>query len=107
MCCQRRSARRLHLWICYFQLPLLAPRHCQGANAQGRFERRPCAFESQSLLLPHNGLRVCLRRVYLVDDTSSVAEGGGIMPRKAYPSDLSDAQWALLAPLIPPAKPGG
>ena len=27
--------------------------------------------------------------------------------RKAYPSDLSDAQWAVLAPLIPPAKPGG
>lgn len=27
--------------------------------------------------------------------------------RKAYPSDLSDEQWALLEPLIPPAKPGG
>jgi putative transposase len=24
-----------------------------------------------------------------------------------YPSDLSDHAWALLAPLIPPAKPGG
>ena len=23
-----------------------------------------------------------------------------------YPSDLSDAEWALLAPLIPPGKPG-
>jgi putative transposase len=29
------------------------------------------------------------------------------MPRKPYPSDLSDTQWALLAPLIPSAKPGG
>ena len=29
------------------------------------------------------------------------------MPRKPYPSDLTDAQWAILAPLIPPAKPGG
>lgn len=29
------------------------------------------------------------------------------MPRKAYPTDLSDREWALLAPLIPPAKPGG
>ena len=29
------------------------------------------------------------------------------MPRKAYPTDLTDAQWAILAPLIPPAKPGG
>jgi putative transposase len=27
--------------------------------------------------------------------------------RKAYPSDLTDDQWALLEPLIPPAKPGG
>lgn len=27
--------------------------------------------------------------------------------RKAYPTDLSDAQWAILEPLIPPAKPGG
>jgi transposase len=29
------------------------------------------------------------------------------MKRKAYPSDLTDAQWAILAPFIPPAKPGG
>jgi putative transposase len=27
--------------------------------------------------------------------------------RKAYPSDLTDEQWALLEPLIPPAKAGG
>ena len=24
-----------------------------------------------------------------------------------YPSDLSDAEWALIKPLIPPAKRGG
>jgi len=24
-----------------------------------------------------------------------------------YPSDLTDAEWALIAPLLPPAKPGG
>lgn len=29
------------------------------------------------------------------------------MPRKPYPSELTDAQWAILMPLIPPAKPGG
>jgi putative transposase len=28
-------------------------------------------------------------------------------PLRPYPSDLSDAEWANLAPLIPPAKPGG
>jgi putative transposase len=27
--------------------------------------------------------------------------------RKRYPSDLTDAQWEALQPLIPPAKPGG
>jgi putative transposase len=29
------------------------------------------------------------------------------MERRIYPSDLTDAQWALLRPLIPPAEPGG
>jgi putative transposase len=27
--------------------------------------------------------------------------------RAAYPSDLTDAQWGLIAPLLPPAEPGG
>jgi putative transposase len=29
------------------------------------------------------------------------------MERKPYPSDLTDEQWRLIEPLIPPAKPGG
>src|SRR5260221_525955 len=29
------------------------------------------------------------------------------MSRQGYPSDLSDEEWAILGPLIPPAKPGG
>ncbi len=29
------------------------------------------------------------------------------MKRKPYPSDLTDEQWALIEPLIPPAWPGG
>jgi len=29
------------------------------------------------------------------------------MRRKRYTSDLSDAEWAILEPLIPPAKAGG
>ena len=29
------------------------------------------------------------------------------MARKSYPSDLTAAQWRVLAPLLPPAKPGG
>lgn len=29
------------------------------------------------------------------------------MPRRAYPTDLSDAQWAILEPLVPSPKPGG
>ena len=29
------------------------------------------------------------------------------MPRPPYPTDLTDEQWQLVEPLIPPAKPGG
>ncbi len=29
------------------------------------------------------------------------------MTRKPYPTDLTNAQWSRIAPLIPPAKPGG
>lgn len=29
------------------------------------------------------------------------------MERTPYPSDLTDEQWKLIEPLIPPAKPGG
>jgi transposase len=28
------------------------------------------------------------------------------MSRKSYPTDLCDAEWEILAPLIPAAKPG-
>ena len=29
------------------------------------------------------------------------------MTRTAYPTDLTDGQWKILEPMIPPAKPGG
>ena len=29
------------------------------------------------------------------------------MKRKPYPTDLTDAEWAILEPIIPEAKPGG
>ena len=29
------------------------------------------------------------------------------MKRKPYPTDLTDAEWAILRPMIPGAKPGG
>ncbi len=29
------------------------------------------------------------------------------MPRSRYPSDLSDAEWAILEPLVPASLPGG
>jgi transposase len=29
------------------------------------------------------------------------------VPRQSYPSDLTDAEWAVLAPLIPFPRPGG
>lgn len=33
--------------------------------------------------------------------------GKALKPMEVYPSDLSDEEWALLQPLIPPEKPGG
>ena len=43
--------------------------------------------------------------------TESVPQPGKPSPPKgkpqAYPSDLSSQEWAILSPLIPPAKPGG
>lgn len=29
------------------------------------------------------------------------------MTRKSYPTDLTDAQWEIIAPLLPPPKHGG
>jgi putative transposase len=29
------------------------------------------------------------------------------LPRRAYPTDLSDAEWRLVQPLIPPVTSGG
>ncbi len=29
------------------------------------------------------------------------------MKRESYPTDLTDTEWAIMEPLIPPAKPGG
>jgi transposase len=29
------------------------------------------------------------------------------MERKPYPSDINDAEWKIIEPLIPPAKTGG
>lgn len=33
--------------------------------------------------------------------------GGVGTTRRPYPTDPSDAEWAVLAPLVPPPKPGG
>jgi hypothetical protein len=33
--------------------------------------------------------------------------GKALKPMEVYPSDLSDQEWAILEPLIPPAKPRG
>jgi putative transposase len=30
-----------------------------------------------------------------------------MVKRRAYPTDLTDKQWAIVEPLIPPAEPGG
>jgi putative transposase len=37
----------------------------------------------------------------------SARRGGRAVARKPYSTDLTDEQWRLIEPLIPPAKPGG
>ncbi len=39
--------------------------------------------------------------------TEEKGKRGGKMKRRSYPSDLTEEEWAILEPLIPPAKPGG
>jgi putative transposase len=47
-------------------------------------------------------IRGCLKRY-------SIGNGGKLVIARytCYPTDLSDAAWTLLAPLLPPARPGG
>ena len=35
------------------------------------------------------------------------AEVHPTMKRAAHPTDLTDHEWQILEPLVPPAKPGG
>ncbi len=35
------------------------------------------------------------------------APNDSVPERRAYPSDLTDAQWQIIEPLLPPPKPGG
>jgi putative transposase len=45
---------------------------------------------------------------YAEELTGTASEGGGVMAvRRHYPTDLTDAEWAVLAPLVPAPKPGG
>src|SRR5262249_39112016 len=67
-------------------------------------------------LARHRAARGCLRRAQNLLGLVAWAAGRAVRPRargrcpmsrRRYPSDLSDAEWALLAPLLPAAKPGG
>jgi putative transposase len=41
------------------------------------------------------------------EKNKGIDRGGGAMKRLSYPSDLTEKEWVILEPLIPPAKPGG
>src|SRR5581483_9640019 len=44
-----------------------------------------------------------------MSDVISIGVAGAVVKsaRAEYPSDLSDGQWLLVEPMIPPARPGG
>src|SRR5215471_17958025 len=46
-------------------------------------------------------------RIYEKRGVKGVYPGKVGTPMELYPSDLTDEEWALLEPLIPPEKPGG
>ena len=44
----------------------------------------------------------------MIEGTDSVVEGSEMdKEEKRYPSDLTDREWAIWEPLMPPPKPGG
>ena len=52
-------------------------------------------------------LRGCVESDIIEQKKKGKYGGGGDMNRLSYPSDLTEKEWAILEPLIPPAKPGG
>lgn len=45
--------------------------------------------------------------VWLRDLSGRFGQGGGVSRQSRYPSDLTDGEWALVEPLLPPAGEGG
>src|SRR5215471_17539267 len=54
-----------------------------------------------------NGIRSCVKSDIIRGKKQGKCRGGGAMKRLSYPSDLTEKEWTILEPLIPPAKPGG
>ena len=61
-------------------------------------------FSKVNVLVLSIGLRVCLKSLQLV---RQLGYSRGMEPRKPYPTDLSDKEWALIEHLVPTAKLGG
>ena len=77
---------------------------CDGGTRSFRFSgdsgdaiRKQCLPYQQALL---DGLA----HVPFPEECANMLEYDPFRHRKRYPSDLTDEQWALVAPLIPPAK---
>ncbi len=51
--------------------------------------------------------RGCAKSGLIEQKNKGNVRGGGEMNRLSYPSDLTEKEWAILEPLIPPAKAGG
>ena len=53
------------------------------------------------------GLAKLLYNLCLLQTDRPIRRRTYLAQRKAYPSDLTDTEWLILEPLIPPPKPGG
>ena len=68
-----------------------------------QFEKWPRLPEGWSYRPPRRAEQVPQRRAEEPAGESAAPGGAG---RRAYPSDLTDAQWALIAPHLPGQPPG-
>ena len=105
MCLHKRACLSYHLWsdsdqpISPGEVARRTTRHAMRIS-QGKLPFAHLALQCTEDF----GLRACLIRLSWATNFGSHR---GMEPRKPYPTDLSDRDWAVIQHLVPAAKPGG
>ncbi len=94
------SARWCSCWRCSTSRPRTSSRRHRQTTA------RNCGRYRSRLIL--EGVSEKTKLGSSPEKAAGFGMGMAAMPgRREYPTDLSDAEWELIEPLIPPVKPGG